>query len=78
MPGRLDMVMRFQGRVYIFEFKLVGDQADGSALRQIKEKDYAAPYRGQGEPIYLIGIEFSQNQRALLSWEVETLEGKRV
>ena len=74
-PGRLDMVMRFQEQVYIFEFKLVGDTADGSALRQIKEKDYAAPYRGQGEPIYLIGIEFSQNQRALLSWEVETLEG---
>lgn len=70
--GRLDMVMRFQEKVYIFEFKLVGDQADGSALRQIKEKDYAAPYRGKGEPIYLIGIEFSKTQRALLSWDVET------
>jgi len=69
---RLDMVMRFQQNVYIFEFKLVGDQADGSALRQIKEKDYAAPYRGQGEPIHLIGIEFSKTQRALLRWEVET------
>ena len=71
-PGRLDMVMRFQGQVYIFEFKLVGDAADGSALRQIKEKDYAAPYRGQGEPIHLIGIEFSQTRRSLLRWEVET------
>ncbi len=69
---RLDMVMRFQQQVYIFEFKLVGDQADGSALRQIKEKDYAAPYRGKGEPIHLIGIEFSKTQRALLRWEVET------
>jgi hypothetical protein len=74
-PGRLNMVMRFQGRVYIFEFKLVGDAADGSALRQIKEKDYAAPFRGTGEPIHLIGIEFSKNRRALLGWEVETLEG---
>ena len=72
-PGRLDMVMRFQRQVYIFEFKLVGDTADGSALRQIKEKDYAAPYRGQGEPIHLIGIEFSKPRRALLSWEVETV-----
>ncbi len=72
-PGRLDMVMRFQQRVYIFEFKLVGDQANGSALRQIKEKDYAAPYRGRGEPIHLIGIEFSKTKRALLSWQVETV-----
>ena len=76
-PGRLDMVMRFQGQVYIFEFKLVGDQADGSALRQIKEKDYAAPYRGKGEPIHLIGIEFSKTQRALLSWQVERDEGSK-
>jgi hypothetical protein len=72
-PGRLDMMMRFQKQVYIFEFKLVGDQADGSALRQIKEKDYAAPYRGQGEPIHLIGIEFSKTKRALLNWQVETV-----
>ena len=34
-PDRLDMVMRFQRQVYIFEFKLVDDSADGSALRQI-------------------------------------------
>lgn len=67
------MMMRFQGQVTIFEFKLVGDQADGSALRQIKEKDYAAPYRGQGEPIHLIGIEFSKTKRALLGWQVETI-----
>jgi hypothetical protein len=72
-PGRLDMVMRFQGHVYIFEFKLVGDEADGSALRQIKEKDYAAPYRGKDEPIHLIGIEFSKTRRALLGWDVETV-----
>ena len=54
-------------------FKLVGDAADGSALRQIKEKDHAAPYRGRGRPIHLIGIEFSKTRRALLSWEVETV-----
>lgn len=71
--GRLDMVMRFSGRVYIFEFKLVGDEPDGSALRQIKEKNYAAPYLGCGEPVHLIGIEFSKTRRALLRWEVETL-----
>lgn len=72
-PGRLDMVMRFQGHVYIFEFKLVEAEADGSALRQIKEKDYAAPYRGKGEPIHLIGIEFSKTRRALQGWDVETV-----
>ncbi len=72
-PGRLDMVMRFGGRVYIFEFKLVGDEADGSALRQIKEKNYAAPFVGRGEPVHLIGIEFSKTRRALLRWDVGTV-----
>lgn len=72
--GRLDMRMRFQGQIYIFEFKLVDEQADGSALRQIREKDYAAPYRGSGESIHQIGIEFSRKRRALVNWEVETIE----
>jgi len=72
-PGRLDMAVRFQGRVYLFEFKVVEAEADGSALRQIREKDYAAPYRGTGETLHLIGVEFSKTRRALVAWNIETL-----
>jgi len=42
------------------EFKVVEDAPQGLALAQIKEKEYAARYRGQRHPIHLIGVEFSR------------------
>ena len=75
--GRVDMTLRFslpngQKQVYIFEFKMV-DQAegDGSALRQIKTRDYAAPYHDGQHRIFLIGMEFNQAVRNLVRFEWE-------
>ena len=47
--GRLDMVVRTGGHVYLFEFKVVEMASPGSALAQLRERDYAAKYRGGGE-----------------------------
>ena len=75
--GRVDIALRFtlpdgQKQVYIFEFKMVkGTEGDGSALRQIKEKDYAAPYRDGQHRIFLIGMEFSAEVRNFVGWEWE-------
>ena len=69
--GRLDMAVEFNGNVYLFEFKVVRQMSEGAALRQLKERDYAAKYRGRGEPIYLIGVEFSRQTRTLAAFEVE-------
>ena len=55
--GRLDMAVRTGGHVYLFEFKVVEMAPPGSALAQLRERDYAARYRGRGEPIHLIGVE---------------------
>lgn len=55
----------------VFEFKVVRQMSEGAALRQLKERDYAAKYRGRGEPIYLIGVEFSRQTRTLAAFEVE-------
>ena len=71
--GRLDMAVLFNGNVYLFEFKVVERAAEGAALRQLKEKGYAAKYRGRGEAIYLIGVEFSRETRTLAAFEVEHL-----
>ena len=61
-----------QKQVYIFEFKMVkGAEGDGSALRQIKEKDYAAPYRDGQQRIFLIGMEFSAEVRNFVGFEWE-------
>ena len=44
--GRLDMAVRTGGHVYLFEFKVVEMASSGSALAQLRERDYAAKYRG--------------------------------
>lgn len=37
---------------------------------QIKEKQYAAPYRHGGKKIMLMGINFHQEHRNLEAWKV--------
>jgi len=59
-------------RLYIFEFKVIaGKQADGSALQQIKDKQYAQKYDVDGQHIFMIGIEFSQVTRNIVGFEWE-------
>jgi hypothetical protein len=43
--GRLDMALRFNGHIYLFEFKVVELTPEGSALQQIKDRGYADKYR---------------------------------
>jgi hypothetical protein len=71
--GRLDMAVRFNGQVYLFEFKVVEASPEGRALQQIKDKGYAGKYRGNGQPIHLIGVEFSRDRRNIVGFEVESL-----
>ncbi len=68
--GRLDMAVRFGGRVWLFEFKVIEQSGAGSALAQLEERGYADKYRGGGEPIRLIGVEFSSRTRNVERFEV--------
>ena len=68
--GRLDMAVRAGGQVYLFEFKVTEQAGEGAALAQLQERDYAAKYRGRGEPIHLIGVEFSRRTRNVTAFEV--------
>ena len=68
--GRLDMAVRTGGHVYLFEFKVLEQSPPGSALAQLRERDYAARYRGRGEPIHLVGVEFSRQTRNVTAFEV--------
>ena len=70
--GRIDMSVLFNGQVYLFEFKVVEDAPEGRALQQIRDRGYAEKYRARGEPIHLIGVEFSREQRSVVGFEVET------
>ncbi|MDR3157686.1 MAG: ATP-binding protein [Zoogloeaceae bacterium] len=72
--GRLDMAVKFNGQVYLFEFKVVEDKAEGKAIQQIREKGYADKYQALNQPIHLIGVEFSKEKRNVAGFAVESLE----
>ena len=69
--GRLDMSVRFGGNVYLFELKVVEMAGEGAAMAQLKERGYADKYRGAGEPIHLVAVEFSRETRNIVAFEVE-------
>ena len=69
--GRADMAVRFGGAVYLFEFKVVEQAGEGAALAQLQARGHADKYRAAGEPIYLIGVEFSKEARNVTAFAVE-------
>ena len=69
--GRADMTIRYNGSIYVFEFKVVDRDAEHAAIAQLRERGYADKYQHLGVPIHLIGIEFSRAERNLAAFEVE-------
>ncbi|MEZ0329505.1 MAG: AAA family ATPase [Dissulfuribacterales bacterium] len=75
--GRLDMAVRLNDRVFILEFKVIElDKTPGAALEQIKTKRYWERYRtavgaGPSPEIYIIGVEFSKDNRNIVNYEWE-------
>ena len=67
--GRLDMAVRFEGRVYLFEFKVVEQAGEGTAMAQLVERGYADKYRSPGVPVHLVGVEFSSESRNVVAFE---------
>ncbi|HIJ88010.1 MAG TPA: ATP-binding protein [Desulfuromonadales bacterium] len=68
--GRIDMSVRYNGHIYLFEFKVVEMTPEGRALEQLLAKGYAEKYRQFGEPIHLIGVEFSRESRNIVGFEM--------
>jgi hypothetical protein len=67
--GRIDALMSYEKRMYLFECKLDGSAE--SAIAQIKEKGYVTAYMNQGLEIYLLGINFSSETKEVAEWKVE-------
>jgi hypothetical protein len=68
--GRIDMTVKFNAQVYLFEFKVVELVPNGKALQQLLDRDYAAKYKALNQPIHLIGVEFSKETRSVVGFEV--------
>ncbi len=70
--GRIDMTVRLETLVFIFEFKVLDlDKTPGTALEQIRQKGYAEKYQGRNLEIYLIGVEFDRDERNIVRFEWE-------
>ena len=69
--GRLDMALRFEGRAYLFEFKVVEQAGEGAAMAQLKGSGYADKYRATGAPVRLVAVEFSSASRNIVTFETE-------
>lgn len=67
--GRMDMLIKTQGYIYIIEFKL--DKSAEEALQQIKEKQYTKPFEQEKRQVYKIGINFSTKTRRIEGWMIE-------
>lgn len=65
--GRIDLTIQWAGRAWLLEFKVVELSEPGRALEQIQARGYHQKYAGQ--PITLIGMEFSRAERNLVGFE---------
>ncbi|MDK2921768.1 MAG: hypothetical protein PWR24_1325, partial [Desulfonauticus sp.] len=58
-------------------FRVIGEdvtnKGKGEALKQIKERDYAQKYLNKSKEIYLVGIEFSSEEKNIVNFEWEEL-----
>ena len=59
--GCADAVIETRKFVWVFEFKF--NKSTKAAVRQIREKDYAAQYKGDKRPVTLVGINFRTAKR---------------
>jgi len=69
--GQIDLSVLSDDSIYIIEFKVVEDKEEGNALKQIKDKRYYEKYKDKYNDIYLIGIEFSNKDKNIVSFEWE-------
>ena len=67
--GRVDMVLRTDRALYLFELKL--NKSADAAMDQIKQKDYPARFALGGLPIIRVGINFDTEQHTITAWQIE-------
>jgi hypothetical protein len=70
--GRLDLIAQTEDFIYLMEFKLDGTSSD--AIEQIKNRAYAAAYQNSLKTVFLVGVNFSKEERNVESWAIEVWE----
>jgi len=65
--GIMDATVEADDVIYIFEMKY--DRSADEALRQIDEKQYAAPFAMSGKRVVKVGISFDSKTRGIREWK---------
>ena len=70
--GQIDLTVMLEDKIFIIEFKALDEKMQqGTALAQIKAKNYQQKYLSEEKTVYLIGMEFEKQQRNLSFFETE-------
>lgn len=69
--GRIDLSLKLENTVYLFEFKVIEGEPDGSALQQLIERRYADKFTAPGVTVVLVGIEFGKTERNVVGFETQ-------
>lgn len=67
--GRVDIVLRTSGHLYVMELKLGKDAS--SAMQQIELKNYPQRFALCGLPVVKVGINFDREKRTIKDWIIQ-------
>ena len=67
--GRVDMVLRTETHLYLFELKL--NKSADAAMRQIDLKEYPKRFALCGLPVVKVGINFDVEKHNITEWKIE-------
>ena len=66
--GRMDVTIQTRDYVYIMELKV--DKTADEALKQIEDKQYAAPFAADPRKLFKVGIRFGSKSKGIDAWKV--------
>ena len=66
--GRIDLTIKTDDSIYIIEFKVDRDEP---AIHQIKERSYCDKYISENKRIFMIGINFSSEEKNITDFQWE-------
>lgn len=73
--GRIDLTVKIEDKAYVVEFKVVEEEGESpKALEVIKNRGYGEKYLGKMKEVYLVGIDFSKENRNILRFEWEKVQ----
>ncbi len=66
--GRMDVTIQTRDYIYIMELKV--DKPADEALKQIEDKQYAAPFAADSRKLFKVGVCFGSESKGIDDWKV--------